>query len=78
MMRGSKFLVIAALALALILGTRWCILVLYSETHKPASSSATAATTQLAHPVQQPAPKLEIPYDAMRPPLQEAQTSAGS
>lgn len=75
---GSRFTVFAVFALALVLATRWCILTLYSETHAPTSARATAAHIELAHPVQESAPKVDVPYSAMTPTIQAAQASAGS
>lgn len=77
-MACSKFIMMAMLALALIFGTRWCIVTFYSGTYASTDSRGVHGNMQLAAPVKTSSGNKEVSFGAMTPPVQEAQASSGS
>ena len=52
-MATSKFMTIMVLALALVLGTRWCIVTFYSTTYVSTDPRGLAGKVQLSAPTRQ-------------------------
>jgi hypothetical protein len=74
-MTGSRFITIAVFMLALIFGTRWCILTFYSGTY---ASSDPRGTIQLTSPIKSSGQKSDVSFEAVKVPIQEAQAASGS
>lgn len=52
-MTASKFMAIMVLVLALVLGTRWCIVTFYSATYASTDPRGLAGKVQLSAPTRQ-------------------------
>jgi|GEM_PF-2985193 len=66
----SKFIVIAVFVLALIFGTRWCIVTFYSATYVATDQRSAHGRLPLANPTIQMSQKEEEVGEAPSPPFQ--------
>lgn len=66
----SKFMVIVVFALALIFGTRWCIVTFYSATYVATDPRSAQGRIPLANPTIQSSQKEEAAGEVPSPPFQ--------
>lgn len=77
MMTASKFMVVAVFALALIFGTRWCILSFYSATFVPTDARGLQGQVLLTGPPSPSSHEEEAPAGTLAPQFQAVHASRG-
>ena len=68
-------MVVVVFGLALIFGTRWCILTFYSGTYASTDPRGVQGHIQLASPTKQSSQEKEIPFSTLTPQLQAVHES---
>lgn len=75
MMTWSKFMMVSVFTLALVFATRWCVLMLYTQTCVPTDARSLNAASQFGYPTKPPSKDDEPPASTLAPEYQAIQVS---